>query len=49
MRKRISLYGLRGVRVGEASNPGPGRSQRRTRVSSSSADSECDPTLLDDL
>ena len=49
VRKRISMYGLRGVRVGEASNPGPGRVQRRGRVSSSSADAECDPTLLDDL
>ena len=43
------MYGLRGVRVGEASNPGPRRAQRRRRVSSSSADAECDPTLLDDL
>ena len=43
------MYGLRGLRVGEASNPGPGRAQRRRRVSSSSADTECDPTLLDDF
>ena len=49
VRKRISMHGLRGVRVGEASNPSPGRAQRRRRVSSSSADAECDPTLLDDL
>ena len=49
VRKRISMYGLRGVRLGEASNPGPGRAQRRRRVSSSSADTECDPTLLDDF
>ena len=49
VRKRISMYGFRGVRVGEASNPGPGRAQRRRRVSSSSADTECDPTLLDDF
>ena len=43
------MYGLRGVRVGEASNPGLGRAQRRRRVSSSSADTGCDPTLLDDF
>ena len=34
---------------GEASNPGPGRAQRRRRVSSSSANAECDPSLFDDL
>ena len=36
---RISKYGLRGCRVGEASNPGP-RVKRRRRVESSSQQSE---------
>ena len=49
VRKRISMYGIGGVRVGKASNPGPGRAQRRRRVSSSCADTECDPKLLDDF
>ena len=50
--RRDSLYGYRGVRVGEASHPGP-NPRRRRRVSSSRADisqqSAPDPTLLDDL
>ena len=43
-----SRYGLRGSRVGEASNPGP-RAMRRRRVVAS--DTELDPelTMLDDL
>ena len=44
-----ALYGLRGVRVGEASHPGP---TRRRRVRSSSVESSWsgpDRTLLDDF
>ena len=47
----MPLYGLRGVRIGEASHPGPS-ARRRRRVRSSSAQdhpSGPDPTLLDDL
>ena len=43
--KRISMYGLRGVRVGEASNPGLGRAASWTGPSSA----DTDPTLLDDF
>ena len=46
---RDALYGLRGVRVGEASHPGP---RRRRRVRSSSVESSWsgpDRTLLDDF
>ena len=46
---RISKYGLRGCRVGEASNPGS-RVKRRRRVESSSQQSESDfSDLLDGL
>ena len=42
---RCALYGLRGVRVGEAQNPGPAHAKRRRRVS----DSEVSSTFLDGL
>ena len=46
---RSSRYGLRGCRVGEASNPGP-RVRRRRRVLSSVSHSDSNfTTLLDDL
>ena len=47
---RQSLYGFRGVRIGEASHPGP-RHKRRRRVvvSSETSGSEPEATLLDAL
>ena len=55
MRSAQSRYGHRGIRVGEASNPGPGVKRRRRVVDSSKSvsgsDTEIDPdsTMLDDL
>ena len=48
---RNARYGFRGVRVGEASNPGPPQTRRRTRVIEESEDMiarlEHDLTIID--
>ena len=46
---RNSRYGLRGVRIGEASHPGPPEVQRRIGVVNSAHHDDVHPTLLDDL
>ena len=46
---RNSRYGLRGVRIGEASHPGPPEVQRRIGPVNSAHHDDVHPTLLDDL